>query len=194
MPVAFAGRSDKQFGREHRDCAGNSGIAPLDHCAYQANGIQFCETTGNEARDLYTEDYLTIGVLLAACLAVAALMDWVRVPKVTAYLLVGVAVGHHGLNLVSPTAMHHLEPFADMAMALVLFNLGSQFPLSKLARLRRLVPLSIGEQVATFAVVTIGVYLFSSNIGLAVLLGTLALATAPATTVLVLKEISNAAR
>ena len=118
-------------------------------------------------------------------------MDWVRVPKVTAYLLVGLAVGHHGLNLVSPEAMHHLEPFANMAMALVLFNLGAQFPLSKLSRLRRLSPLLAGEQLATFIVVTAGVYLFSSNVAMAVLLGTLALATAPATTVLVLKEIQS---
>ena len=48
--------------------------------------------------------------------------------------------------------------------------------------------LSAGEITATFVIVSLMVWLTSGNLALAVLLGALALATAPATTVLVLKE------
>lgn len=74
--------------------------------------------------------------------------------------------------------------------------MGCHFPISRFRRIiKRLIPLSLGELVVTMALVTGGMYLLGvlcSDTGLnwqlAVLFGALALATAPATTVLVLKE------
>jgi len=140
---------------------------------------------------LYAEAFITLGALLAASLTLAALIDRFRIPKVTAYLLVGMLAGAHGIGLVPASTLHLLEPFADMAMALVLFNLGALFPVSKLSRLGRLLPLSIGEQAATLVVVGLGLWLATGNLAMAVLLGTLALATAPATTVLVLRDVQS---
>ncbi len=130
-------------------------------------------------------------MLLGASLLFAALVDLIRVPKVTAYLLVGMLVGPHGFQWVPSHTLHGLLPFAEMAMGLVLFNLGSHFPISQLSRLGRLLPLSLGEQGATFAIVTIGLWATTGSIAMAALLGALALATAPATTVLVLKEVQS---
>ena len=141
--------------------------------------------------DLDAGLFTTAGTLLAVSLAFAALIDRFHVPKVTAYLLVGMLAGSHGFGWVSTETMHALEPFADLAMAFVLFNLGSLFPISKLSRLKRLLPLSLGEQVATLVIVTIGLWLATGDVSKAVLLGALALATAPATTVLVLKDIQS---
>ena len=140
---------------------------------------------------MHSDIFVAIGVLLAVSLLAAAAFEWIRIPKVTAYLLVGTFAGAHGLHLVSHETVNSLMPFADMAMALVLFNLGNQFPISKLGRLGRLLPLSIGEQVATFAIVAAGLWLITHNPTMSVLLGALALATAPATTVLVLKEVQS---
>ena len=140
---------------------------------------------------LHSEIFIAFGALLAASLFLAALFARIRVPKVTAYLLVGMLAGAHGLNLVSHETVHSLLPFAETAMALVLFNLGTLFPISKLNRLRRLLPLSLGEQFATFVIVAIGIWLATGNVAMATLLGALAIATAPATTVLVLKEIQS---
>lgn len=137
------------------------------------------------------ELFITLGTILAAALGFAALIDRFRVPKVTAYLLVGMLAGPYGFGWVPTDTLHSLEPFAELAMALVLFNLGTQFPVSQLRRLRRLLPLSLGEQLATMVVVTAGLWLATGDIVNAVLLGTLALATAPATTVLVLKDIQS---
>lgn len=140
---------------------------------------------------MHSEVFVTIGILLGASLLAAALMKLIRVPKVTAYLLVGMFAGPHGIGVVSHDAMQVMEPFAHFAMALVLFNLGSHFPISKISHLGRLIPLSIGEQVGTFAIVAIGLWMATGSITVAVLLGALALATAPATTVLVLDEVQS---
>ena len=138
-----------------------------------------------------SEVLVTLGLLLGASLMFAAMVDTFRIPKVTAYLSVGMLAGQHGLRWVSPETFHLMEPFAEMAMALVLFNLGSHFPIAQLRRMGRLLPLSFGEQLATLLIVSIGLWLATGNAVVAVLLGTLALATAPATTVLVLQEVQS---
>ncbi len=135
---------------------------------------------------------LSLGVLLAAALVGAILAEQVRVPKVTAYLLVGLALGEHGLKLLPVEHANVLEPFNDMAMALVLFNLGCQFSLDRFrVLLRKLVPISIGEQGACFVLVGLATGLATGSSVIGLLLGIMAMATAPATTVLVLKEAQS---
>lgn len=132
---------------------------------------------------------VSLGVLLLASLIGGILADLVRIPKVTAYLLAGVIVGPSVLHAISTEHIHQLEPLTKLAMALVLFELGCEFPLAHLRPiLRRGTWLSFGELSATFLCVTLATWAFGFGLSGAVLLGALALATAPATTVLVLKE------
>ena len=126
----------------------------------------------------------SLGVLLAAALVGAILAEQIRVPKVTAYLLVGLALGEHGLNLLPAEHAHALEPFNDMAMALVLFNLGCQFSLDRFrVLLRKLVPISIGEQATCLVLVGLATGFATGSAIIGLLLGIMAMATAPATTV-----------
>lgn len=132
---------------------------------------------------------VSLGILLLASLVGGILADYVRIPKVTAYLLAGMLVGPSVLHAVGEQHTHQLEPLTKLAMSLVLLELGCRFPLAHLRPiLRRAIWLSAGELSATFLLVTIGVWLFTGKLAAGVLLGALALATAPATTVLVFKE------
>ena len=138
---------------------------------------------------MITNVIFSVGLLLVAALVGAILAEKVRVPKVTAYLLVGLALGHHGLGLLREDHAESLEPFNDMAMALVLFNLGCQFSLERFRTLlRKLVPVSAGEQILCFLLVSLATGVATGNAVVGTLLGVMAMATAPATTVLVLKE------
>ena len=159
---------------------------------------------------------LTVGLLLGAALLAGLAARKLHLPSVTAYLLVGLALGPHTPLLrlvewisaqfgytVSPAGFHvpdehlvYLEPVGNFAIALVLFNMGCHFPASRFRRiLKRLLPMSMGELFATMVLVTGGMLLLGNyqpdswlNWQSAVLLGVLAMPTAPATTVLVLKE------
>ncbi len=138
---------------------------------------------------------LTVGMLLAGSLAAGLLADVIRLPKVTAYLLAGVTLSY--FHLVPEEHMPALEPLTKLAMALVLFHLGSQFPLDSMKRIaRRALPMAAGELITTLVVVVGGLALFGWFTGRvngyqALVLGTLALATAPATTILVLRETQS---
>ena len=59
--------------------------------------------------DLYIA--ATLGVLLAACLTMGLLAELVHIPKVTAYVLVGLVTGPSMLGMVELIAKHKDEPF-----------------------------------------------------------------------------------
>lgn len=153
------------------------------------------------------ETGLVLGLLLLAALAAGRIAGALHLPRVTAYLFVGILLGSPLMaRLASPGAAdtgvaaeaaspdvpaNHepFEPLTKLAISLVLFNLGCQFPLARARKiLRRVVRLSLGEMAATFVLVFVGLMLLGQSWEGALLLGALALATAPATTILVLKE------
>ncbi len=150
---------------------------------------------------------LTLGLLLAAALLGGMLAERLRLPKVTAYLVVGLLLGPFTveslpesitrflpamlLNLKPIPAKHlvFLNPMAMLAMALVLFNMGCSFSLQHLrSHWKSIVRLSAGELLLTMLLVSVGLRFLGQSWTVAILFGVLALATAPATTVLVLKE------
>ena len=134
----------------------------------------------------------TLGLLLGACLAAGVFADLFHLPKVTAYLLVGLLVGPSLLDWVPEHHVEVFDPILKLAMALVLFNLGCEFTMQKFRQIAgRCLVLSVAEITATFGMVTIGLLFFGATPSMAVLLGCLAVATAPATTILVLKEFRS---
>jgi len=137
---------------------------------------------------------LTLGLLLAAALLAGGLGELLRLPKVTSYLLAGVLLGlcipeQVADGLTKHDLIQRLTPLTKLAIALVLFTLGCHFPLARARRiLRRVIRLSAGELGTTFVLVGGGLLLLGVNGNAALMLAALALATAPATTILVLKE------
>ncbi len=142
--------------------------------------------------DPTTMNLLALGLMLFVALAFGAMGTFARLPKVTSYLLAGVAVGPFVLNWVSIGSTHAFEPLTEMAISLVLFQLGTYFQLRRVSRIfRRVLHYSFWEMAVTFFLVTLGTWLVGPSWEIALLLGALALATAPATTVLVFKELES---
>ncbi len=134
----------------------------------------------------------TLGLFLGICLAAGVLADLLHLPKVTAYLLVGLFVGPSVLDLIPEGHVELFEPVLKLAMAVVLFNLGCEFTFNKVRRLAsHCLALSIGEIVTTWGLVTVGLLMYGCSVSMALLLGCLAVATAPATTILVLKDFRS---
>ncbi|MBP87963.1 MAG: sodium:proton exchanger [Planctomycetaceae bacterium] len=134
----------------------------------------------------------TLGLLLGVCLAADVFADLLHLPKVTAYLLVGLLVGPSVLNWIPEGHIELFEPVLNLAMSVVLFNLGCEFTFTKVRRIAaHCLALSIGDIVATCGFVTVGLLAFGYSGSIALLLGCLAVATAPATTILVLKEFRS---
>jgi len=127
-----------------------------------------------------------------AALLAGGLAGKLRLPQVTAYLPVGVALGPALLDCIQAKHLPFFEPLTKLAISLVLFNLGCHFPLAQARRIfRRVMRLSLGELGLTFLLVAAGLAVLGEPWQAALLLAALALATAPATTILVLKETES---
>ncbi len=134
----------------------------------------------------------TMGILLGVSLLAGTLAEYLRLPKVTAFLLVGLVLGPSVLEWIPEEHAHSFNPMLKLAMALVLFGLGCQFPVRRILQIvPRALALSVGELTGTLLVVTLGLWLCGVGGRQSLLLGCLALATAPATTILVLKELRS---
>ncbi|MBL7008726.1 MAG: cation:proton antiporter [Planctomycetes bacterium] len=133
---------------------------------------------------------LTAGLILIGGSLCGALARMLRLPTLTGYLAAGILLGHHGLDRLPPAHVELMRgPVNDLAMALVLFVLGGQFRLRKLRPiLRRTLVLSSVESLLTFGLVTLLCWPVLGSLPGSLLLGVMAIAVAPATTLLVLRE------
>jgi Kef-type K+ transport system membrane component KefB/CBS domain-containing protein len=132
-----------------------------------------------------------IGVLLAAGIVGGWVARLVRLPSLTGYLGAGIAaqfavhqhwVGHQQLEALR-------LPINDLAMALALFVLGGQFRLGDKAKgLLRLFKVSALDAALTLTIVGGLCWFALGSVDGALLLGVLAIAVAPATTLEVLHE------
>ncbi len=133
---------------------------------------------------------LTAGLILVGGSLCGALARWMRLPTLTGYLAAGILLGHQVLDQLPKAHVELMSgPVNDLAMALVLFVLGGQFRVARLRPiLRRILLLSSVEALITFSLVTLLALPVLGSLAGSVLLGVMAVAVAPATTLLVLRE------
>ena len=96
-----------------------------------------------------------IVALFALSAAIAYLCTRIRLVPIAGFLITGVAVGPSALGLVDDPAV--VETMATIGVVLLLFEIGIEFSLSKLARLKRAITLGGGLQVgSTIVIVSFG--------------------------------------
>lgn len=135
---------------------------------------------------------LLLGLLLAGGVLGGLVARLLRLPTLTGYLAAGILF-HLGSNhgLVDGHTLEKLRlPINDLAMALALFVLGGQFRFDRRrkASFRRLLRGSMLESAITFLIVAGLSFPVIQSLPGAMILGVLAIAVAPATTLEVLHE------
>ncbi|MDQ3196744.1 MAG: monovalent cation:proton antiporter-2 (CPA2) family protein [Pseudomonadota bacterium] len=98
-------------------------------------------------------------ILLATAVIVVVVFRVLRLPPLLGYLLVGIAIGPHALGWIPDTA--GTRYLAEFGVVFLMFSIGLEFSLPKLATMRRIVfGFGAAQVVATIAiVVSIGVAL-----------------------------------
>jgi Kef-type K+ transport system membrane component KefB len=132
---------------------------------------------------------LSVGLILLAALVAGRIAHAIRVPEVTGYLVIGLLIGPSGVNIVSADNQQALEFLSEVALGMILFSIGTVFEASALRRAGRSVAiLTVSETGCAFVLVCGGLLLAGLGAGPALLLGVIAMETAPATTLMVLRE------
>jgi len=132
---------------------------------------------------------ITLGALLLVGLLAKWLGRLTHVPGVTLMLLLGIAAGRSGWNLLPQRSEAWFPLLAHVALVMIGFLLGQEFTAKSLReRGREVLVLSIAVTLGTAFLVTTGLVLFGLPLPMALLLGVIATATAPAATVAVVEE------
>lgn len=149
------------------------------------------------------KELLNISVAMFAGLMLTRLGNKFRLPDVTAYLVAGVLIGPSllgGLNILglgfhSFEELETLGVISDMALGFIAFSIGNEFRLSQLRETgRQALVVGILQAVITTLIVDcalLGVhFLFPAvlSIPAAITLGAIAAATAPAATLMVVRQ------
>ena len=132
---------------------------------------------------------LHLSVLLLAGLLGSFLIKFVRLPDVTGYLILGLLVGPSVLGLLDEAAIGQMSAASDIALAFIAFTVGGEFKLSYFKRVGA-TPIVIAVFESFFAVglVVAGLLAAGYSLPFALCLGSIAAATAPAATVMVIKQ------
>lgn len=110
-------------------------------------------------------------------------------PRITGYLLVGFILGVGGLDLLSGDVLKLANIFADMAMALVVYQLGRYVDIGWLRREKWLLATVVLGAILCFTFVSGALIWFGTSRVLALLGGVLAIATAPAVVMVVVRDL-----
>jgi Kef-type K+ transport system membrane component KefB len=133
---------------------------------------------------------LIIGGIFLLGVLTDFLGKWIRLPRISFLLLIGLALGPLGLNVISTSGEHQwLSASADIALVMVGFLLGGHFTRDAIREHGQLVMwFSIVIVIVSIAVVFIGLLLFGASIETALLLAGIATATDPAAIIDVIRE------
>jgi Kef-type K+ transport system membrane component KefB len=133
---------------------------------------------------------LIIGGIFLLGVLTDVLGERIRLPRISLLLLIGLALGPLGLNVISTNGEHQwLSVSADIALVMVGFLLGGHFTRDAIREQGSLVLLfSLSIVMVSILVVFSGLLLFGASVEVALLLAGIATATDPAAIVDVIKE------
>ena len=137
-----------------------------------------------------TEPLLTLTVVLVAGIFAGQAASRVGLPSVTGQIVAGIAIGPSGLGLLHHDEVLSLQPLTHFALGFIAVTVGSYLHLTRiLVARRRLLFLLLFEAIVTPLVVGSAVLIaFDVSWVVAAILAALAVETAPATVLAVVRE------
>lgn len=132
---------------------------------------------------------LLVGITMMAGLIMSRAAKLVKLPNVTAFLVAGLIIGPCVAGIISREQAESMGIISEAALGFIAYSIGGEFKLSYLKKIGK-APLTITffQGMTTAVCVDVGLILFGVDVPLALLLGAIALATAPAATLMVVRQ------
>ncbi|MDE5994849.1 MAG: cation:proton antiporter [Oscillospiraceae bacterium] len=130
---------------------------------------------------------LSFGMIIA--LLMTRIMKKISLPNVTGYLIAGLIAGPYCLKLFNSGNLDALTIITNVALGFIAFSIGGEFKLSALKQLgAKIFIITVFEAVGASFLVAVTFILFKFPLTLALVLGAIASATAPAATLMVVRQ------
>ncbi|MDX2438308.1 MAG: cation:proton antiporter [Acidobacteriota bacterium] len=145
---------------------------------------------------------LSLGILIIGGVLAGELAVRFRAPRITGYLVLGMVAGPHALGLETARDAQLLRIFEELALGLIALTAGGEFRLKTVRRrLRPLLALTAAHTVGILVLVAGGLWLVlkvvpflgsvtpAETFAAVALLGVIAVAVSPSTTIAVIAEL-----
>lgn len=132
---------------------------------------------------------LVVGIMTIAGFYLGRTMKFIKLPSIIGSMFVGVILGPSLLNLLNESMTESLSFITQIALSFVAVSIGLELSFSQLKKQgSAIVAVILTESFLAFALVTVGIYLLTRNLPMALLFGAIAPASAPAGTVAIIQE------
>ena len=133
---------------------------------------------------------LGVAILLTAGFLMTRLTRRLHLPNVTGYILAGILVGPYALNLIPAWLSGGMEFVTDLALSYIAFSAGRYFRIADLKRSGgKVLAVTLAEALCAAVAVTLTmIFVFRLSVPFALLLGAIGCATAPASTIMTIRQ------
>ena len=131
-----------------------------------------------------------IGIIIVSGLVFGKLVSYLKLPRVTGYLIAGILIGPSILGIIPKDTVSSLGVISDVALGIISFGIGSELNFNNLKRLgSKIIVITMFEAFTAVLVVDLVlIFIFKQDVAFSMILGAIAAATAPASTIMVLKQ------
>jgi len=131
-----------------------------------------------------------LAIVLFAGLFMAKIVRKFKLPNVTGYILAGVFIGPSFLGFIPHEVVSSFNILSEAALGFIAYSIGSEFNLKHLQKLGpSILWITIAESLgAMLSVTSAMVLIFKQPIAFSLILGSIAAATAPAATIMVIRQ------
>ncbi len=140
-------------------------------------------------QDFSLNTFTNLALMIFAGMALGRLVKLIKLPNVTGYLLAGLLLGPSVLGILNEDFLSSASLISEMALGFIAFSIGNEFKISYFKRVGAM-PIIIATFESLFAVVFVSVALIIAGFDapFSLVLGSIAAATAPAATIMVIKQ------
>ena len=133
---------------------------------------------------------ISVALMLFSGFAMTRLTKLARLPNVTGYILAGILIGPHVLNLVPQRIIDGTDFLSDIALAFIAFSTGEFFKLPVLKKSgMKVVWITVFEAVlASVFIFILTYFILRLELAFSIVLAALASATAPASTMMTIRQ------
>ncbi len=130
-----------------------------------------------------------LAIMIFAGMFCGRMAKHIRLPNVTGYLVAGLLIGPSVFGLLSADFLDTINIISTVALGFIAFSIGNEFKITYFKRVG-VAPIVIACMESLFAVVfvVLGLILSGQNVSFSLVLGAIAAATAPAATIMVIKQ------
>lgn len=133
---------------------------------------------------------LSVALMLFLGFLTTRVTKLMRLPNVTAYIIIGIIIGPYFLNIIPKSIINGTDFLADMALALIAFCIGEYFKFSSFKKngLKSLLIAALESLLSSVVIFVLTYFVLRLNIAFSLVLSALASVTAPTSTMMTIRQ------